>query len=284
MIVSGPPPISWGDYSGAIIRQWHDILSSEDASDERILQGFLEENPCLLPGPFGWPESGHYPFPAALISQPPLSGLGTKIPDFMWLATNSGYLHPVLIEIETPTKRWFTARGGQHSDLTRALDQLAEWKTWFNNGANQRLFLEYYQVPSTLHRSRTFHPFYVLIHGSRAEFEDRPELASKRAQFARDDEYHMTFDRLTPNPKAQDLICVKKTNHHYYSALAVPPTFILGPALAEYHLNIRDLDGAIKKGRWITEERKDFLISRLPYWAEYARGGSKGIIHTGDWE
>lgn len=43
----------------------------------------------------------------AVISKPKLPGLSDRQPDFMWIATDSVALYPILIEIETPQKKWF---------------------------------------------------------------------------------------------------------------------------------------------------------------------------------
>ncbi|MFQ5875171.1 MAG: Shedu immune nuclease family protein [Dehalococcoidia bacterium] len=276
LIPSPPPPMLWDRYEGLVIKKWRDLLRSPASLDENNLQKFLEEHPCMLPGAFGLPlPSGHYPFPCAVISQPPLQGLGTKVPDFMWLATNSSYLHPVLIEIETPDKGWFTKKGIQHADLTQALDQLAAWKTWFNKVENQALFLEYYQIPPDIRRWRTFHPLYILIYGSREEFEEKPDLNAKRGQLERPDEFHMTFDRLSSVHDVQDMMCVRKTGS-YYEAMTIPPTFRLGPMWAEYRLYIRNKEDAVKRNLLITKERKEFLLDRLPYWDDWAKSKSKG--------
>jgi hypothetical protein len=37
------------------------------------------------------------PFPMAVISKPKLPGLSDRQPDFMWIATNSVSLYPILI-------------------------------------------------------------------------------------------------------------------------------------------------------------------------------------------
>jgi hypothetical protein len=53
-----------------------------------------------------------------------------EVPDFIWLAHNSEHLTPVLIKIESPSKKWFTDRGDPHDDLLRAINHLREWKDW----------------------------------------------------------------------------------------------------------------------------------------------------------
>src|SRR4051812_29021212 len=98
---AGPPPMGWEEYSTRVLAEWRALLARDAADREGALQIFLERHPSLVPGPFstaGWGESGHFPFPAAVISQPPLQGLQRRVPDFMWIAVDSGTISPVLVE------------------------------------------------------------------------------------------------------------------------------------------------------------------------------------------
>jgi Shedu protein SduA, C-terminal len=143
-------------YNDLLMKQWGTLLDSPASRDERLLQGFLERHPSLLPGSNTMDgDSGHAAFPLAVISQPKLPGLSDRHPDFMWIATDSESLYPILIEIETPHKQWFYGnRAEVHSDLAHAQGQLAEWRAWFNRGHNRTLFLDAYQIPSLLRLRR----------------------------------------------------------------------------------------------------------------------------------
>ena len=174
--------MNWEEYARRVTDEWRALLTSQDSTDESRLHVFLERHPSLVPGAFSFPPSGHYPFPGALISKPPLKGVGEHIPDFMWIAVDSGTVYPVFVEIETPLKRWFTKGGQQHAELTQALTQLASWRAWIGRGENMTMFLQRFEVPDTLYRHRTIRPQFVLIHGSQREFEDRPELNRLRDQ------------------------------------------------------------------------------------------------------
>jgi hypothetical protein len=104
---NGPKPMAWPEYERQLKQAWQDLLGSNPT--EPVVQSFLEKHPCLLPGFRTMTgSSGHGPFPDAVISQPPLAAIGKKVPDFMWLSKDSLVLEPVLIEIERPSKRWFT--------------------------------------------------------------------------------------------------------------------------------------------------------------------------------
>jgi hypothetical protein len=176
-------------YNRFLMERWQALLDSEESRDESLLQGFLERHPSLLPGPHSVDgDSGHPPFPVAVIAKPKLPGLSDREPDFIWLATDSSSLYPVLIEIETPDKAWFYGdRAEIHSDFTHAHGQLMEWRAWFDRGHNRTAFLEYYDIPSVLARRR-LEPRYVLVHGRRENFESVPRRREKRAALAQHDE------------------------------------------------------------------------------------------------
>lgn len=266
--------MAWAEYERLMLNEWQNLMTSSQRSKEDAFQHFLEANPSMIPGAFSLPlPSGHYPFPQAVISQPILRGLGTKVPDFLWLASDSGTLYPVLIEIENPTKRWFTEKGYPHSDFTQARDQIASWKQWFNQSENKTLFKEMYQIPPSL-KGKAFHPIYILVYGSRSELEEKPALNSKRDLMQGQDEHFMTFDRLAPERKAENFVCVRLTESVegiYYQAKSVPPTFKLGPGSASEHSLIIDMDTAISHNSLIHPKRREFLVSRLPYWKEWSK-------------
>ncbi len=92
----------------------------------------------------------------------------------------------------------------------------------------------------------------------------------------------MTFDRLSPNPKARNVITCKKSPEGYI-AKNIPPTFRLGPVFAKEMSKIRGKEEAIRNSP-IPDERKAFLISRLEYWDDFGRRDPRGIRSTSDWE
>jgi hypothetical protein len=284
-ILDSPEPISWDEYNKMINEKWSALIEDVNKSkDEKIFQNFLEENPCMIPGAFGLiGRSGHYPFPGAVISQPQLQGLFKRVPDFMWIANDSETIYPVLIEIEAPGKRWFLNNGKQSDDFTKAHDQLAEWRQWFSKPSHRELFFEFFQIPTSFSLGRTIRPLFLLVYGRRSEFFQKPQLNEKRRYLAREDEFFMTFDRLSPDYHAKNFLCVKVRNSRF-EAVSVPPTFTLGPNSADYHSFICGKEKAVDRNKLISNERKKFLISRIPYWDEWGMSGDKGIINTGDKE
>ena len=217
-----PPDVT--AYNELLMQQWRALLDSPASRDERhVLHTFLERHPSLLPGSHSVDgDSGHGAFPWAVISKPKLPGLSHREPDFMWIATDSESLYPILIEIETPHKQWFYGDHAEiHSDFTHAQGQLAEWRAWFNQGHNRTAFLDDYEIPRDLRRRR-LSPRFVLIYGRRANYEGSNRRQAKRAELAREDERLMSFDRLSPTKHGEAYSCVRRTQEGYH-VVAVPP-------------------------------------------------------------
>jgi hypothetical protein len=278
-----PKAMEWKTYEEKVLQEWSTILNSEDC-DERRVHEFLVQHPSMIPGAHSITgPSGHSPFPLAVLSESPLSGVGIRIPDFLWLASDSADFNPVFIEIESPRKRWFTKAEEPTHALTQAVNQLAQWRSWLNQPENVLTFYTSFEIPDYLRNYHTFRPEFVLIYGRRQEFVDRPQLRRLRNQFEQFGQVVMTFDRLRPDKDCSDFIAATKRNGPY-RALAVPATITLGPWVAEDFARIGGLAEAINKNTWLTENRRKFLIGRLPYWNAWAKKPSKGFINSGDWE
>ncbi len=272
-----PAPMSWEQYSTRVSAEWSELLESQAGCDERLIHQFLAQHPCMIPGAFSVTgPSGHGPFPSAVLSESPLSGNGMRIPDFIWLAKDSLNFTPVFIEIESPCKRWFTKKCEPTHDLTQAINQFAQWRAWLNRPENLAVFFEAFEIPDYMRRDLTFRPEFVLIFGRRKEFEERPELTRLREQFERHGQVAMTFDRLAPNREASNFLSATKRNGKY-QALAVPPTFKLGPYSASWIQQVEGVSNAIQNNEWISPERREFLIQRIPYWADWASNRSNSI-------
>jgi hypothetical protein len=249
-------------YERFLVGRWQALLDNEESRDESLLQAFLERHPSLLPGAHSVDgNSGHPAFPLAVIAKPKLPGLSDREPDFMWLATDSGSLYPVLIEIETPHKAWFYGdRAEIHSDLTHAHGQLAEWRAWFGRGHNRTAFLDYYDVPPDLAR-RQLAPRFVLVHGRRAGFESTPRRREKRAELARPDERLMSFDRLASD-KSSVLYSAVRKGQDGYRVISVPPSLTIFNTGEDYQL-ISGWDAALDNCPDMATSRRDYLKEQL---------------------
>ncbi len=245
-----------------LMTQWNNLLDSSESRDEKLVHSFLERHPSLVPGSHTVDgDSGHAPVNRALISKPKLPGMSDREPDFMWIAKHSSEVFPVLIEIETPHKKWFYGdRAEIHSDLSHAQGQLAEWRAWFNRGNNRSSFLDYYEIPSGL-RSMKLSPRFVLIHGRSKDYEGIPSRQEKRAELARTDERLMSFDRLTPAKNSAWLSCVRKERDGY-RVIAVPSSFSISNDGSVYK-NMSGWHEALDSCPDMAVERQLYLKSEL---------------------
>jgi hypothetical protein len=278
--------MTWEEYERLILAEWTALLSGNPAPSEPEMQAFFERYPSMVPGAFCLlgNESGHYPWLCGLISQAPLPSYDRRIPDFMWISLSSDSEEPVLIEIEAPDKRWFTASGNQTVHLTKALTQIAEWKAWFDIPHNVQAFKAFYGLDREAGMGRRFRPAYLLIYGRRAEATAKRTLTQKRGHLHPDDVVVMTYDRLRPNANAGQLICMKVDGAGTFKALSVPATLKWRPGLAEVRAQIAGLEAAIDANPHISSKRKQFLIRRLPYWSEWANKRPRGWINSIDEE
>lgn len=285
----GPVAWSWERYEDWLSNSWRELLDSSDPIQEEPFQKFLEQHPCLVPGGEGTGNSfgGHHGgWGDLLFTQPSLPGIFKKFPDFMWLTKTSEDIIPVLIEIEAPGKPWLIKRG-RSAKLQQAEGQIAEWERALDNGESRRQFADMYNFPSRWALEHNFEPRFLLIYGRRAEFARQPDRNRERRGLRKPSVDAMTYDRLKPLYGSRNAVCVRWDKGRR-RAVAVPPTFRLGPANAEVLAGIDGLPDAIAMNREIGEERRRFLIDRLPYWQKVGENGlcgeSLGQRSSADWE
>ena len=283
-IKSGPPIPSADEYEASATNEYQRLLAS--VTNEKSMQEFLERNPCFVPGaltPGGG--SGHFPFLCALVSQPKLTGLRSRQPDFMWIAVHSLTWYPILIEIENPNKRIFKADAIPSHHFTQARNQLAQWRAWFNEPVNVQKFITEYGIPEDYTKYRRMQPHFMLIYGRRDEFANDIELSKQRGVLMTSaDEELISFDRLHPNLALRDAITVRAAGYGRYRVTAVMPTIEMGPVLADRLPHLDNLEETIDVDTRIPQARRDFLQERIPYWRSWAKQPEHGIVNTGDRE
>jgi hypothetical protein len=276
-------PMAWDDYVATMESEWNALLSNSSVG-ERHFQEFFERHPCYLPqiNNFFDGRGGHGPYPSAVITQPVLPGYSRKIPDFLWITRDSATVYAVLIEIEDPKKSWATSAGQSSAEFTQATNQIADWKAWFNDPLNVAQFRELYRIPTDWVRNRAFEQRYVLIFGRRGDPSLTEAFNKKRKHLERENECHMTYDRLRPQRDLSWCLCAKLDGEGY-RAVSIPPTLELGPMLADNWKLIRDKEAAVHANKYLCEKRKDFLATRWSYWDKWANNGG-GIRNTKDRE
>jgi Domain of unknown function (DUF4263) len=215
-----------------------------------------------------------------------LPGLRRPTPDFMWINKDSGCVMAVLVEIEKPSKLWFTAKGQETADLTQATGQLAQWKAWFKQSDNVNQFMRLYRIPDIYWSAifdLTFEQHYMLVYGRRSELKRKPEANRQRRSMLPPDVERMTYDRLAPDPWLRHCVCVRLQGERF-ECVSIPPTFRIGPNNAADLAGIEGKAEATLASPYLSAERKQFLIERYVYWDQWVADGAKGIRSTGDWE
>jgi hypothetical protein len=186
----------------------------------------------------------------------------------------------MLIEIEAPGRKWFNKDGVQTHDLAQAMGQRGVWRTWLDGVANRLNRFERYGIDDNMRKYREVRPIDCLIYGRRSEIADgeRSRLpASLQPEWAT----WMTYDRLRPSTGSRHAVCVR-VGVDGWRVETIPPTFTLGPYVAEALSPIGGWDVAIEASPLLDRTRKDFLLSRLTYWRKWVRQGQRGILPTGD--
>jgi Domain of unknown function (DUF4263) len=265
----GAPAMPWDVYEPRVRGAWQQLLESDP--DEPAIQDFWETHPALVPGAHaavGRLASGHAPFPAALIAQPALQGRFKRQPDFLWIASDSAFFNPVFIEIEAPSKPWLTKRGQQHHMLTQAVQQIQEWREWFDEPHHRQGFYEQYQVPLRLRRDRTWEPIWLLVYGRRSE--NPGGVSRQRARLRSQGLYAIPYEHIEPDDDAGDYVTVRNASGDF-EAVSVPPTVELGPAHAEAWSLVVGKEAAVERSPWMSPQRKAFMRRRFSYWDAWAR-------------
>lgn len=279
-IKRGPDRPSFEEYSHRLTADFRTLLSSDPS--ERAVHQFLDRNPSLVPGARTPSGSRKGLLHGALITQPQLRGFRSRVPDFMWIVSDSGTWYPTLVEIERLTKKLFTRGGLPRAEFTQARTQLAQWRAWFDKPTNVQNFMDSYGVPAGWRTSKLCRLRTILVYGRRAEFENLPpELAKLRAGLlAGNDEELMSFDRLAPDPDLHLIITASLTGEGRFRAVWVPETFGIVPCEADDLKRIDGLSEAIDHNRAIPVARKTFLKERIKYWRKRVSptGGSSDVF------
>jgi hypothetical protein len=280
-----PAAVRWEDYTSWLLDRWKLLLDTNPG--EPTVQRFLEAHPCLLPGATDnvGPGGHHGVAWDAVYSQPELKGLGRdRWPDFLWIRRDTAAVRPILIEIEAPGKPWFTKNRKPHASLGQALDQLVEWKVWFEEPENQLIFKRRY-VPNEFGHRRLV-PQFVLIYGRDHEFREGPgHIASslmrrKREHMTRQSEHFFTYDMLRPEREAANYGTIVDRAAGV-ALLALPPTYTAGPETRTLAGLVPNPVRAIQKMELVSNARRSYLRRRWAHWHEMI--ATKRTIVSGAW-
>lgn len=266
---TGPKKLDWKTYKLKAQAEYKSLLAKADATEDDM-QLFFERNPCFIPGAFGeLTQTSHAPLFGALFSQPILPGFKSKVPDFMWIAKNSDYMVPVLIEIEKPSKKYFNSDLSTTAHFNQAQGQIVEWKAWFDNPENHSVFAKTYDFfESPTYQGRAIKPIYILIYGRASEIDSR-EKREKKGVLARNSEHIMTFDRLAPASNMETLVCVKRKTTGI-ELITYPPYSPITPNMALDFLHFKKTKKAVTNNPLMDSTRADFIFKRFTYWDSWS--------------
>jgi hypothetical protein len=187
----------------------------------------------------------------------------------MWVRLDTATIRPICIEIESPSKAWFNKSRTPTAELTQAIDQITEWKVWFDSPENCLIFAKKY---APHYSNRPIVPQYVLVFGRSSEFKstcskhaDPDYMRRKRDHMPRRDEHFFTYDQLKAEREAEDYATI--TNKVYEWKLdSIPPTFSTGAHMTELSGIVSDPSQAIARTDLISTERRKYLEQRWKYW------------------
>jgi hypothetical protein len=268
MATGTPAAMGWDEYRAVVRNEWHQVLNAADTHEPEV-HAFLERHPCMVPGYDAFHASLEPgPIYNCLFSKPVLPGIERRIPDFMWLPTDSETQWVVLVELEDPNKRWFTKDGQQTSELSQATAQVSDWLAHLLEPENMAMFRSMYHIRRRVELSC------CLIYGRRADAEANKRAASFRRQLRPSGIIWMTYDRLVPLELARDVLCARVLRGEFV-ALTVPATLSMSPQLALAWKDIKGKDRAVLDSPHLSPERKAFLAERFAYWDNWANGNER---------
>ena len=287
LVKDAPPAMTWDTYRTWLEDQWGLLLETGDKDDEKVFHRFLEHHPCLVPGGDGTGESfgGHHgAFVEAVYTEALLPEPSRRYPDFMWITKNSELLIPVLIELEAPGKRIWRASDNQAAEpYTQALSQILEWQQIFGKPASLLQWEQFYGIPGRLNDHK-FAPRYLLIYGRRNEKEQRRAADSTPPVPTVDRQETRSWDRLEPLERSRNAATFRKPSSGRAHVVAIQPTLQFGPGFAPTLLAADGWEAAIDNCALLTDDRRSFLHSRVPYWREWAQNRDRGVRRYSDRE
>ena len=269
----GSHPVPWSGYADRAGTAWQELLSR--SAEEREAQRFLEHNPAFLPIGDNLPHAG------VVFTQPRLQGLGARqYPDFLWIDGSSQRWTPVLVEIEKPSKAWFTRAGALTAQFHRAHQQLGDWQAWFLEPENQlvfrRTYIDWLGTPNV----GPVVPRYVLVYGRDEEFAHDPGgvRAGRRVVTARPGETLLTYDHLTANPAGSNLVTVHLDTLGRLRVRAIAPTLVPGPHLDVLAARAETPASAVRALPGWDEDHKAHLVA---LWRDRAATGASHPARPG---
>lgn len=168
-------------------------LLDENPKEQRI-QSFLENHTRFIPREFVQNHGIHL----SLVLRKLAFGADYRT-DFFYFSKSSDDWNAVFIELEKPSSKFFRKGSNKfHSDFTRALEQINQWRAWFRSDQNKETFLSMVStihVPAQMASNPVFNK-YVLVFGRRSEYKGNRERRQLIGAQENDEFKILTFDSL----------------------------------------------------------------------------------------
>ncbi len=242
-----------------------DEITASSIREEQRIQAFLERRPQFLPGLNGvHVHANHGVYCDLIFPKFPLNGTFNRVPDFMFVTKSSVEAQITFIEIEEPSKSFFTTSNDFTSEFNHAFQQLEDWKTWLengNNGANLRTELTR-AISHHMMNSIAIVFKFVLVYGRRSEYQDNEIRRNRISQRSRGAYQIMSFDRLEYADYNSNLICVKRNDAGYY-ATEVSEFYDYNYVTRSVHKNILNKQASVSSNSFMSNERKMELINKI---------------------
>lgn len=284
-----PQPTTWDDYVNWLMPEWKKLLASDPL--EAKVHRFLEENPSLVPSFYGIGDAHHAIQGSALFSEIPLTGIGSRRPDFMWIHANTLEIQPVFIEIERPGKKFFKPlKGGDPSkaeftrDFLQAKQQITDWQRWWEKEVNSLLFKDLYLKPY-VSVMRHVEPRYILIYGTQAELDQVPGDPTLRDMVRHEQAKtgrtrFRTYDGLKPEQAFSDFPSIHHSDTHRITLKGVPASLTTGPLMGPLYARIPNPPVNLFNNSLWDGKRSSYVLDRWRHWANSHKSSSGPLKST----
>ena len=192
-------------------------LLNESPKEQKV-QSFLENHTRFIPRAFVQNHGIHLSLSLRKLA----FGADYKT-DFFYFSKSSDDWNAVFIELEKPASKFFRRNSHTfHSDFTRALEQINQWRAWFRSDQNKGTFLSMVRaihVPAHMASNPTFNK-YVLVFGRRSEYERNRERRQLIGAQETDNFKIITFDNLAESLSSKHELSIGVRHNHYIDILA----------------------------------------------------------------
>lgn len=276
-------PLNSKNYITEVNAKWRQMIEeagtkrdSKEKIAEEEFHAYLEQNPSILSAVTTVAGAGHHGTVLNIVfSKPMLSSHKSYEPDFMIISKTSEEIIPLLVEIESPTKKCLKSDGTPTAEFTQAKSQLSSWKQWLDNEINmlqfRRTFLDPLGLPMLPIR-----PKFILVMGTRSEKENEKHRGNLTLD--NNTSYYMSYNRLGATEVENSMSVRLPAGETRPRVHHLSPDFAFGPNMGKTASRFSDWESAIERMQAWPDERKTWAKQRVEHWiSEWSKEGIPGI-------